>query len=143
MRLVATALRKQHWGGCSAGQAKGIPGPAGVLGAGELHYPWECVAARIMTKNMQFGIGFPVRSTLSYTAWKRGRIPKYWKGSVLASTDASADSVSLQRPPASLSSELIHPLSSTLLASQDKEEKIAVEMASESISEAASTLAER
>lgn len=57
MRLVATALRKQHWGGCLAGQAKGTPGPAGVLGAGELHYPWECVAARIMTKNMQFGIG--------------------------------------------------------------------------------------
>lgn len=63
MGLVATALRKQHWGrllrhaGGSAGLGTGSPVQAGVLGAEELHHHRERTAARITTETMQLGIG--------------------------------------------------------------------------------------
>lgn len=142
MGLVAAApLRRQ---GCRAGNRH--PSTGRVLGAEVRHHPRERGSARVITKAMQFGVGFPVRSTLSHSAWKRGKISKYQNGSVLAGMDAGADSaspVSLWAPPASLSPELTHSLPRTLLASQGEEEKIAVKMGSKSVSAAASALAER
>lgn len=90
--------------------------------AEELHHHWEHLFAGIWTQNMGFGPGFPVRSKLQ-------------SSSAGASTDggaASASPVLLQHLP-----------SSPALARQGKEEKIAAQMFSKSVSTAASALADR